>query len=141
MKNKLMKWINIMGTIQYVNKPEMTHSEKVEMYQKLKKNEIIEMLLESNNTIDKLIRMNNLFNSSIIEYSNLKVWNDFFNNISEELKKNPIYHRDSDGRNKVFLSELYENSDIDFDDGLDSLIDIIAFIVNESGYTIIKKIK
>ena len=39
---------------------EMTHSEKVEMYQKVEKNKLIEMLIEANNVINRLTEVKNL---------------------------------------------------------------------------------
>lgn len=39
---------------------EMTHSEKVEMYQMVKKDKLIEMLIEANNVINRLTEVKNL---------------------------------------------------------------------------------
>lgn len=39
---------------------EMTHSEKIEMYQKVEKDKLIEMLIEANNAINRLTEAKNL---------------------------------------------------------------------------------
>lgn len=39
---------------------EMTHSEKVEMYQMVEKDKLIEMLIEANNVINRLTEVKNL---------------------------------------------------------------------------------
>ena len=39
---------------------EMTHSEKVEMYQMVEKDKLIEMLIEANNVINRLTEAKNL---------------------------------------------------------------------------------
>ena len=39
---------------------EMTHSEKVEMYQMVEKDRLIEMLIEANNVINRLTEVKNL---------------------------------------------------------------------------------
>lgn len=39
---------------------EMTHSEKVEMYQMVEKERLIEMLIEANNVINRLTEVKNL---------------------------------------------------------------------------------
>jgi hypothetical protein len=39
---------------------EMTHSEKVEMYQMIEKDRLIEMLIEANNQINRLTEVKNL---------------------------------------------------------------------------------
>ena len=39
---------------------EMTHSEKVEMYQMIEKDRLIEMLIEANNVINRLTEVKNL---------------------------------------------------------------------------------
>ena len=39
---------------------EMTHSEKVEMYQRIEKDKLIEMLIEANNVINRLNEVKNL---------------------------------------------------------------------------------
>lgn len=39
---------------------EMTHSEKVEMYQMVEKDKLIEMLIEANNFINRLTEAKNL---------------------------------------------------------------------------------
>jgi hypothetical protein len=41
---------------------EMTHSQKVEMYQTVKKDELIEMLIEANNVIKRLTEVKNASN-------------------------------------------------------------------------------
>jgi hypothetical protein len=49
---------------------EMTHSKKVEMYQMVEKDELIEMLIEANNVINRLTEAKNL---RIADVSNLNV--------------------------------------------------------------------
>ncbi len=39
---------------------EMTHSEKVEMYQMIEKDKLIEMLIEANNVITRITQVKNL---------------------------------------------------------------------------------
>jgi hypothetical protein len=39
----------------------------------------------------------------------------------------------------VYLKELYQKSDINFDDGLDQLVDLVAYLIDEGGYSIVKK--
>jgi hypothetical protein len=48
----------------------MTHSKKVEMYQMVEKDELIEMLIEANNVINRLTEAKNL---RIADVSNLNV--------------------------------------------------------------------
>ena len=43
-----------MDMANYCSVVQMTHDEKVKMYEKLKKKELIEMLIEANNVIDML---------------------------------------------------------------------------------------
>lgn len=69
-----------------------------------------------------------------------KIWNECFDKIEAGLKINPIHYKDSHNlRGEVYLEELYQNSDINFDDGLDQLVDLIAHLINESGCLIVKK--
>jgi hypothetical protein len=63
---------------------EMTHDEKVKMYKKLKKEELIEMLIEANNVIDSLssapkvlpLKLNEGDLVSPPPVSHCKSWND-----------------------------------------------------------------
>ena len=67
-------------------------------------------------------------------------WNDVFNKVEEGLKNQPIHYKDSHNlRGEVYLKELYENYGIDFEDGLDQLVDLVAYLISEGGYKIIKK--
>lgn len=67
-------------------------------------------------------------------------WNDAFNKVGEGLKNKPIHYKDSHNlRGEVFLKELYENYGIDFEDGIDELVDLVAYLISEGGYKIIKK--
>jgi hypothetical protein len=67
-------------------------------------------------------------------------WNDAFNKVEEGLKNQPIHYKDSHNlRGEVYLKELYENYGIDFEDGLDQLVDLVAYLISEGGYKIIKK--
>ncbi len=67
-------------------------------------------------------------------------WNDAFNKVEEGLKNQPIHYKDSHNlRGEVFLKELYENHGIDFEDGLDKLVDLVAYLISDGGYKIIKK--
>ena len=45
---------------------EMTHSEKVEMYQTVEKDKLIEMLIEANNVINRLTEVKNLRIADVI---------------------------------------------------------------------------
>lgn len=69
-----------------------------------------------------------------------KIWNECFDKVEAGLKINPIHYKDSHNlRGEVYLEELYQNSDINYDDGLDSLVDLIAYLIDEGGYSIVKK--
>tara|TARA_R110000772_G_scaffold17946_1_gene49751 strand:- start:7831 stop:8190 length:360 start_codon:yes stop_codon:yes gene_type:complete len=71
---------------------------------------------------------------------NKKIWNDCFNKVLNGLKSNPIHYKDNHNlRGEVYLKELYQNSDINFDDGLDTLVDLVAYLIDKNGYTIEKK--
>ena len=45
---------------------EMTHSEKVEMYQMIEKDRLIEMLIEANNVINQLTEVKNLLTDTLL---------------------------------------------------------------------------
>ena len=67
-------------------------------------------------------------------------WNNAFNKVEEGLKNQPIHYKDSHNlRGEVYLKEIYENYGIDFEDGLDQLVDLVAYLISEGGYKIIKK--
>jgi hypothetical protein len=69
-----------------------------------------------------------------------KVWNECFDAVEKGLRAEPIYHMDRTNlEGKVFLKELYDKAGIDFEDGLDTLVDLIAYIIDTNGYTIQKK--
>jgi len=69
-----------------------------------------------------------------------KIWESCFNGIETGLKEEPIHYKDSHNLlGEVFLKELYENSHIDFEDGLDTLVDLIAYLVDKNGFVITKK--
>ena len=71
---------------------------------------------------------------------NKNIWNECFDKVLNGLKSNPIHYKDSHNLSgEVYLKELYQNSDIDFVDGLDQLVDLVAHIMDESGYSIVKK--
>lgn len=72
----------------------------------------------------------------------LRVWNECFDKIEERLKVEPIHHRDPHNvGGPVMLRELYEKSEINFENGLDTLVDLIAHIMDENGYEIIQRKK
>ena len=67
-------------------------------------------------------------------------WNDAFNKVEEGLRKNPIHYKDSHNlKGEVYLQELCEDSGIPFEDVLDTLVDLVAFLIDEGGYKIVKK--
>jgi len=67
-------------------------------------------------------------------------WNDAFNKVEEGLRNQPIHYKDSHNmRGEVYLKELYDKCGIDFEDGLDQLVDLVAYLIGEGGYKIIKK--
>lgn len=67
-------------------------------------------------------------------------FNDVFDIIEEGLKVHPIHYKDENNlRGEVYLKELYENYGIDFEDGLDQLVDLVAYLIDKNGYQIIKK--
>lgn len=69
-----------------------------------------------------------------------EIWNECFEKISDGLKSTPIHYKDSHNlRGKVYLEELYQDADINFNDGLDQLLDLIAYLIREGGFTIVKK--
>lgn len=69
-----------------------------------------------------------------------KIWNDCFDKVLEGLKSNSIHLRDPDNlEGAVYLEELYQDSNIDFNDGLDQLVDLIAYLIHKNGYVISKK--
>lgn len=69
-----------------------------------------------------------------------KDWDDIFNKVKEGLKNKPIHYKDDNNlTGEVYLKELYENYGIDFEDGLDQLVDLVAYLIDENGYKIIKK--
>jgi hypothetical protein len=71
---------------------------------------------------------------------NKKIWNECFDKVLDGLKSNPIHYKDSHNLiGEVYLEELYQNSDINFDNGLDRLVDLIANLIDEGGYSIVKK--
>ena len=84
----------------------------------------------------------------INKYANFKLnekiqddWNDCFNKVEEGLRNKPIYYRDNhNARGGVYLKELYDDFGINFDDGVDQLVDLVAYIISEKGYEITKKI-
>jgi hypothetical protein len=71
---------------------------------------------------------------------NKKIWNECFGKVLNGLKLNPIHYKDAHNlRGEVYLKELYQKSDINFDDGLDQLVDLVAYLIDEGGYSIVKK--
>jgi hypothetical protein len=81
-----------------------------------------------------------LFKESNISDTSDDDWNDAFSKVEEGLKNKPVHYRDSNNMSgEVYLKELYDKSDIDFEDGLDQLVDLVAYLIDESGYKIIKK--
>ena len=68
------------------------------------------------------------------------LWNDAFDKVEEGLKNKPIHYNDyTNLRGEVYLKDLYEKYGIDFEDGLDQLVDLVAYLIDEGGYKIIKK--
>ena len=69
--------------------------------------------------------------------SDSKVWNDCFNKVEAGLKTHRFESRS--GRN-ILLRELFEESfrtfQIESDDGINSLVDLIAYLVDTNGYKI-----
>jgi len=67
-------------------------------------------------------------------------WDDAFYKVEEGLKNKPIHYKDNHNlRGEVFLKELYENYGIEFEDGIFELVDLVAYLISEGGYKIIKK--
>jgi hypothetical protein len=88
---------------------------------------------ELNNT-DKKLHISAVSNSYDSD------WNDAFNKVEEGLRNQPIHYKDSHNMTgEVYLKELYNKYDIDFEDGLDKLVDLVANLIDEGGYKIIKK--
>ena len=71
---------------------------------------------------------------------NKNIWNECFGKMEDGLKSNPIYYKDNDNlKGEVYLKELYKNSNINFDEGLNELVDLIAYLIDKEGYSIVKK--
>jgi len=69
-----------------------------------------------------------------------EIWNKCFDEVIEGLKSHPIHYRDSENlKGEVFLKELYDKNSIDFEDGVNQLVDLVAFLVDTNGYKIVKK--
>ena len=67
-------------------------------------------------------------------------WNDAFNKVEEGLRNQPIHYKDNHNmRGEVYLKELYDEYGIDFEDGLNKLVDLVAYLIDKGGYKIIKK--
>lgn len=59
-------------------------------------------------------------------------WNDALNKVEEGLKNQPIHYKDSHNlRGEVSLKNLRENYGIDFEDGLDELVDLVAYLIRK----------
>jgi len=71
---------------------------------------------------------------------NEKIWNECFDKVLVGLKSKPIHYKDDHNLiGEVYLEKLYKKSGIDFDDGLDQLVDLVAYLIDISGYSIVKK--
>jgi hypothetical protein len=73
-------------------------------------------------------------------FKDYKDWNEAFNKVENGLRIKPIHYRDEHNlQGEVFLKDLYEKSSIDFEDGLDNLVDLIAHLLDVNGYKIVKR--
>ena len=71
---------------------------------------------------------------------NKEIWEDCFNIVEVGLRKEPIHYKDNSNLlGEVLLKELYEKSDIDFEEGITTLVDLMAYLIEKGGFVIVKK--
>jgi hypothetical protein len=96
--------------------------------------------MKDNKHIQKFNEHGENLNISDVSDSYDNDWNDAFNKVGEGLRNQPIHYKDNHNmRGEVYLKELYDKCGIDFEDGLDTLVDLVAYLISEGGYKIIKK--
>ncbi len=96
--------------------------------------------MKDNKHIQKFNEHQENLNISDVSDSYDNDWNDAFNKVEEGLRNQPIHYKDSHNLiGEVYLKELYDKCGIDFEDGINELVDLVAYSISEGGYKIIKK--